>query len=147
MICFPLVQICNSSIQQDIFPDELKIANVFPLFEACDLYEFNNYHPVSFINVLSKVHEKVMYNLLVAFLVKFDILFDNQFECRKFNSSYMAVIVFTDKLIKCLENGKFVIGVYLYCSKFFDTIDHEILLSKLYHYSIRGNCLLTANTM
>ena len=47
----------------------------------------------------------------------------------------------TDKLIGSLENGDFVIGAYLDLSKAFDTVDHEILLSKLYHYGIRGNCL------
>ena len=40
-------------------------------------------------------------------------------------------MVLTDKMIRCLENGEFVIGVYLDFSKAFDTVDHEILLSKL----------------
>ena len=50
-------------------------------------------------------------------------------------------MVLTDKLIKSLENGEFVIGVYLDFSKSFDTVDHEILLSKLSHYGIRGKSL------
>ena len=53
----------------------------------------------------------------------------------------MALMVLTDKLIGSLENGEFVIGVYLDFSKAFDTVDHEIPLSKLSHYGIRGNCL------
>ena len=32
----PLVYMSNLSLQQGIFPKELKIAIVFPLFEACD---------------------------------------------------------------------------------------------------------------
>ena len=141
LISFPLVHICNLSLQQGIFPDELKIANVLPLFKACDPCVFNNYRPVSLLCVLSKVYEKVMYNRLIAFLENFDILFENQFGFRKLHSSYMALMVLTDKLIRSLENGEFVIGVYLDFSKAFDTVDHEILLSKLSHYGIRGNCL------
>ena len=53
----------------------------------------------------------------------------------------MTWMVFTDKLVKSLENGQFVIEVYLDFFKAFDTVDHEILLSKLFHYVIRGNCL------
>ena len=141
LISFPLVHICNLSLQQGIFPDELKIANVLPLFKACDPCVFNNYRPVSLLCVLSKVYEKVMYNRLIAFLENFYILFENQFGFRKLHSSYMALMVLTDKLIRSLENGEFVIGVYLDFSKAFDTVDHEILLSKLSHYGIRGNCL------
>ena len=141
MISFPLVHICNLSQQQGIFPDELKIANVLSLFKACDPFVFNNYRPVSSLCVSSKVYEKVMYNRLIAFLDNFDILFENQFGFRKLHSSYMALMVLTDKLIRSLENGEFVIGVYLDFSKAFDTVDHEIPLSKLSHYGIRGDCL------
>ena len=72
---------------------------------------------------------------------KFDILFENQFGFRKLHSSYMALMVLTDKLIRSLENGEFVVVVYLDFYKAFDTVEHEILLSKLSHYGIRGNCL------
>ena len=72
---------------------------------------------------------------------KGNLKFENQFGFRKLNSSYMALMVPTDKLIGSLENGEFVVGVYLDFSKAFDTVDHEILLCKLSHYGIRGNCL------
>ena len=51
-----------------MFPDELKLANVLPLYKNDDSYVFNNYRPVSLLNVLSKVFEKVMYNRLIEFL-------------------------------------------------------------------------------
>ena len=137
----PLVYMINLSLQQGIFPKELKIANVLPLFKANDPSVFNNYRPVSLLCVLSKVYEKVMYNRLIRFLEDFNILFENQFWFRKLHSSYMALMILTDKLIKSLEKGEFVIGVYLDFSKAFDTVDHAILLSKLSHYGVRGNAL------
>ena len=63
----PLVYMINLSLQQGIFPKELKIANVLPLFKACDTCVFNNYRPVSLLCILSKVYEKVMYNRLLKF--------------------------------------------------------------------------------
>ena len=64
----PLVYMINLSLQQGIFPKQLKIANVLPLFKANDPSVFNNYRPVSLLCVLSKVYEKVMYNRLIRFL-------------------------------------------------------------------------------
>ena len=43
-----------------------------------------------------------------------------------------------DKLIESLDRGEYVIGIFLDFSKAFDTVDHKILLQKLYHYGIRG---------
>ena len=137
----PLVYMTNLSLQQGIFPKELKIANVLPLFKSYDPCVSNNYRPVSLLCTLSKVYEKVMYNRLLTFLEDYNVLFENQFGFRKLHSSYMALMVLTDKLIKSLENGEYVIGVYLDFSKAFDTVDHAILLSKLSHYGIRGNAL------
>ena len=76
LIRFPLVHICNLSLQQGLFPDELKIANDLPLFKACDPCVFDNYHPESLLCVFSKFYKKVMYNRLIAFLENFDILFE-----------------------------------------------------------------------
>ena len=46
-----------------------------------------------------------------------------------------------DYLINAFEDNKLTCGIFLDISKAFDTIDHNILLSKLYKYSIRGDTL------
>ena len=53
----------------------------------------------------------------------------------------MALAVLIDKVIKSLENGDYMIGVFLDFSKAFDTVDHDILLKKLCHYGIRDTGL------
>ena len=47
-----------------------------------------------------------------------------------------------DKLIKSLDDGDCIIGVFLNFSKAFDTADHDILLQQLEFYGIRGRALL-----
>ena len=137
----PLTHICNLSISQGIFPEQLKIANVIPLYKSDDSMSFNNYRPVSVLCVLSKIFEKIMYNRVAAFLEIFKILHDNQYGFRKKSSTHVALLTFIDKVIEAIENGEYAIGVYLDFSKAFDTVDHQILLNKLDHYGIRGCAL------
>ena len=138
----PLTHICNLSISQGIFPEQLKIANVITLHKSDDSMSFNNYRPVSVLCVLSKIFEKIMYNRVTAFLEIFKILHDNQYGFRKKSSTHVALLTFIDKVIEAIENGEYAIGVFLDFSKAFDTVDHEILLNKLDHYGIRG-CVLS----
>ena len=53
----------------------------------------------------------------------------------------MALMLMIDQVTKALDNGECVIGIFLGFSKAFDTLNHSILIDKLYHYGIRGNAL------
>ena len=96
---------------------------------------------VSILCVLSKVFEKVMYDRLLGFWDNHKFLFSGQFVFRRLHSSYMALMIIMDKLISSLDKGETVIGIFLDFSKPFDTVDHEILLQKLFHYGVRGCAL------
>ena len=137
----PLVFLCNMSLDQGIFPKELKLANVIQIYKAEDPALFNNYMPVSLLCILSKIFEKVMYSRLIEYLELHRVLINNQFGFRKLHSSYMALVVLMNELISSLEKGETVMGVFLDFSKAFDTVDHAILLCELEHYGIRGNAL------
>ena len=58
----PLTYICNLSLNQGIFPTEIKLANVIPLYKANNPDVFDNYRPVSLLCTLPKVLERVMYS-------------------------------------------------------------------------------------
>ena len=50
-------------------------------------------------------------------------------------------MILIDKLISSLDKSEMVIGTFFDFSKAFDTVDHEILLQKLFHYGVRGCAL------
>ena len=126
----PLTHICNLSLTQWIFPSQLKIANVIPLYKSDDPMLFDNYRPVSVLCVLSKVCEKTRITE-----------FQPSLKFKKKSSTHLALLSFIDKVIQAIEKGEYAINVFLDFSKAFDTADHDILLDKLGHYGIRGCAL------
>ena len=133
----PLTDLCNLSMTKGVFPGELKVANVIPLFKAGNIMSVNNYRPVSMLPVFSKIFEKLMFNRLTEYLKWKNTLCVNQFGFREKHSSYIALITLVDHLSEALEKGDAVIGLFVDFSKAFDTVDHDILLLKLNHYGIR----------
>ena len=70
-----------------------------------------------------------------------DILLGNQFGFRRLHSSYMALMIMVNEITRSLDNVEHVVGIFLDFSKAFDTVNHTVLLKKLYHYGIRENAL------
>ena len=64
----PLAFLTNLSFKEGVFPKELKIAKVCPLYKANDPMLFSNYRPISLLSIFSKIYERLMYNRLLKFL-------------------------------------------------------------------------------
>ena len=90
-VIFPLMYITNISFQTGAFTRELKIANVVPIFKAGDEMFFTNYRPVSVLPVFSKILER-LYNRLIEYINKNNLLYKYQLGFQKGKSTYMAVL-------------------------------------------------------
>ena len=137
----PLTHIFNLSFNSGVFPHEFKLARVTPLYKSDNKLLVNNYRPVSILPLFSKILERLMYNRLLHFINKNKILYNYQFGFRKGYSTTMALTILVDKIMSALDKGDFVVGVFLDLSKAFDTVNHQILLNKLFKYGIRGLAL------
>ena len=138
LLSSPLSQIINESFQSGIFPDKMKLAKVIPLFKKDCPLTASNYRPISLLSVFSKIIEKVMYERLYKFLEKHEILYSLQFGFRASHSINHALVSLTEAIKNSLDNRKFGCGIFIDLQKAFDTVNHDILLTKLDHYGIRG---------
>jgi hypothetical protein len=140
-ISYPLAHIFNLSLSTGVFPSALKLAKVIPIFKKDDPHTFSNYRPISLLPCFSKILERLVYNRLDNFLTSFNILHNNQYGFRKQHSTDLALLDIYNKISSSLALNYHTIGIFLDLSKAFDTINHDILLSKLHHYGIRGLAL------
>jgi len=135
----PLISdLFNLSIDEGSFPACLKVARVTPVFKSGDKSLVSNYRPISVISTLSKIFEKLMFNRLIEFLDKNNILKSNQFGFRKHHCTSDAVLEFLNDAYKSLDEKSQFLTVCLDLSKAFDTVDHWVLLRKLAHVGVRG---------
>ena len=54
------------------------------------------------------------------------------------NSIEFEIITFYDKLLKNLDKNKTTCSIFFDLRKAFDSVNHEILLQKLYYYVLQG---------
>ena len=137
-IASPLEYIFNLSLSTGCCPDLLKLAKVIPIHKKEDPRQVTNYRPISLLPCISKVLEKIVYKRLDSFLSLNNILNSAQFGFRKKFSTDFAITKLLDKVIHSLSEKDHIIALFMDLSKAFDTIDHNILLNKLYRYGIRG---------
>ena len=75
---------------------------------------------------------------LAPYLKSNNILCTNQFGFRKNSNTSDAIVQFLDYFYSSLETKQSTVTIYLDFSKAFDTVNRNILMSKLLHNVVRG---------
>ena len=137
----PLLNIFNLSLEKGIFPDELKIATVTPIYKTGDENDFGNYRPIFFLPCFSKMLKRIMYKRLYNHLSQNHMFYPKQFGFQKSHSIEHAIIQLIDQINSSFEKNNFTLAVFIDLSKALNTVDHHILISKLQNYGVNGNNL------
>lgn len=145
-ICTPIMLIFNQTISTGMFPNALKIAKVSMLFKKGDAKLIENYRPISILPSFSKIFEKIMFQQMYNYFSSFKLFYNSQYGFRSLHSTELAAYELIERILKDLDNDKIPLNIYLDLSKAFDTLDHQILLSKLSYYGFYDSSLKLMNS-
>ena len=134
----PLTLLINQTLSTGIFPSELKVSRVKPLFKRGKSSLFSNYRPISLLASLSKIYEYVVFEQLSAYMETNRLFYSDQYGFRPGHSTELASVRFVNDLIQQMDTFNIPISILIDLSKAFDTLDHKIMLSKLRYYGISG---------
>lgn len=135
-----MVELTNSVLQTGIYPEELKVAKIIPIFKKGDHDDANNYRPISLLSTFSKVLEKIIKTRLIKF-IEANFKFDQQqygFQCK--SSTQGAAVDMLEYITNELDKNKYVITVFVDLQKAFDTVNIKLMMNKLHKMGFRGTC-------
>ena len=109
----PLTLIFNRSLKAGVFPSDMEIADISPLFKSGSKHLLNNYQPISLLLTISKLLEKIIHTRIYCFLDNNDSFFKSQYSFRKCHSCEHAVTELLGEICKGLENGQHTLALLL----------------------------------
>jgi len=127
-----LAKLINQVLSSGKFPTSWKAAHVIPIPKPDKpANEVKNLRPISLLNCLSKVLERILHERILEFCNENDILPNNQFGFRKGHSTVHALLRMYEEAIMGFNDRKITIAAFLDIKKAFETMWIEGLIYKL----------------
>ena len=100
----PIYHLFSQCFQQSSLPREWKIHCITPIFKSGDRMMVSNYHPISLLCVISKVLERIVYNIIIHFL---DGTFSNfQFGFLPGRSSLQQLLIYINEILNANQTNR-----------------------------------------
>jgi hypothetical protein len=133
LLCPILVHIFNYSLQSFSYPDIWKRGLIRPIPKISTPETASDYRPISVLPVFGKLLEKIVYDQILSYIEKHKIIDVLQSGFKKLHSTGTALLRITEDIRRAKCNNEVTIIVLFDFSKAFDSVVHDILLSKLSH--------------
>ena len=127
-----LTECYNQNIKNATFPNELKKADISPVYKKKDRYDKLHHRPVSILPLLSKLFERILYEQIDSHAKVILSKYQGGFR-KKFSSQHSLLAMF-ENWKKVLDNGGSCGALLVDLSKTFDYIVHDLLLAKISAY-------------
>ena len=122
------------------FPNELKYAEITPVYKKNNRHEKENYKPFSIISVISKILERCLYDQIYKNIS--NTLSRHQMGYRKGYSSQHSLVAMFEKWNENLDKGGECGALFVDLSKASDCLQHDLLLAKLNAYGFDYKSLI-----
>ena len=132
----PLAILMNRSINEGSIPASWKYAIVTPVFKSGSKSDTSNYGLISVLPVFAKILEKAVHEMVYNFVLQHKLLSSYQSGFRLLHSTATSLIDITNTILHNTDKEKLTGLAFLDLSKAFDTLDHELLLTKLADFGL-----------
>lgn len=127
-----LTAVFNKCLVLNYWPSSFKMAKIIPILKAGKSpVDAQNYRPISLLNAIGKIFERIIYHRLIEFIEDKNLLPPFQFGFRKGHSTVHQAIRIKQHITRNKRFRKSTGMILLDIEKAFDSIWHDGLIFKL----------------